>query len=147
MGTDSALKELAEALRDLHRRVAERARRVEASERHVIISPEEFLHLLLSDPRFAWLRALSELIVDLDVFLRAEPAPTDDEAAAIRSEVERMIGAPAYLRYVNEDSRVAVVHRRARRLAQHLPKADSVNEADVLHERHRWAEARRHARR
>jgi hypothetical protein len=152
------MRELAEALRELHRRLVERMRRDEEREREVVIGAQEFLRLLTSDARFAWLHALAELVVDLEVFLKADPAPTDDAAAAVRAEVERLITAPKfpetasaftqrYRRYVAEDAQVAAAHARVNELAERLPEAASVDEAQVLHERHRWAEARAHRRR
>lgn len=151
------MKELAEALRELHRRLVERVRRDEERQRGAVIGAQEFLPLLTSDARFAWLHALSELIVDLEVFLAADPSPSEDEAAAVRAEVERLITAPRfpetagtftqrYCRYAAEDTQVAAAHAGVKELAQRLPEAASVNEAQVLHERHRWAEARRHRR-
>ena len=85
------MEELAAALRDLHRALTERVRRDYEHEHHGLLSPGTFLHLLISDPRLAWIRPLSELMVDLDVFLQADPSPTEDEAAAVRTEVERFI--------------------------------------------------------
>ena len=157
MDSKAALSELAEALRDLHRRLVERMRRDDERERRVVFSPRELLQLLTSDARFAWLHTLSELIVDLDVFLKADPSPTEDEAAAVRAEVERLITAPQfpeiasaftqrYCGYVMEDMHIAAAHASVKQLAQRLPEAASVDEAKVLHERHRWAEARRHRR-
>jgi hypothetical protein len=151
------MKELAEALRELHRRLVERLRRDHERERHALLGADELLQLLTSDARFAWLHPLSELIVDLEVFLKADPSPSEDEAAAVRAEVERLITAPRfpetasaftqrYCRYVAQDAQVAAAHASVQQLAQRLPQAASVNEAQVLHERHRWAEARRHRR-
>jgi hypothetical protein len=93
--------------------------------------------------------------VDLDVFLKADPSPTEDEAAAVRAEVERLLTAPQfpetasaftqrYRGYVMEDLHIATAHANVKQLAQRLPEAASVNVAEVLHERHRWTEARRH---
>lgn len=157
MDSKPALEELAEALRDLHRRLVERVRRDHERERRIVLSPGELLQLLTSDSRFAWLHTLSELIVDLDVLLKADPSPTDDEAAAVRAEIERLITAPQfpesatvftrrYTRCVMEDTRIAMAHASVKQLAQRVPEASSVDEAEVLHDRHRWAEARRHRR-
>jgi hypothetical protein len=159
-GKDSALQELAAGLRDLHRALAERARREYESAHRGLLSPGKFLHLLVGDPEFAWLRSLSELMADLDVFLKADPSPTEDEAAMVRAEVERLVGAPdspeapgtismfaRQLRiYSGEDSQVAVALANVTEALQRLPEPASVNEAEVLHERHRWAEVRRHRR-
>jgi hypothetical protein len=151
------LKQLAEALRDLHRRLAEAVRRGHERQRQEVVRPEQFLHLLTSDPRFAGLHVLSELIVDFDVFLRADPYPDQDEAAALRAEVERLIGVDAdsasfgafaqhYAECVKEDSRVAAADAYVRRLIRRLPEAAEVNERDVLRNRHHWSEVRRHGR-
>ncbi|MBI2290248.1 MAG: hypothetical protein HYU73_07915 [Betaproteobacteria bacterium] len=153
------MEELATALRDLHRALTERVRRDYEREHHGLLSPGTFLHLLISDPRLAWIRPLSELMVDLDVFLQADPSPTADEAAAVRAEVERFIApepreasesfatfARQYWAYLSDDPQIAMAHARAMQAIQGLPEAASVNEAEVLHERHRWAELRRHRR-
>ena len=153
------MEELAAALRDLHRALTERVRRDYEREHHGLLSPGEFLHLLISDPRLAWIRPLSELMVDLDVFLQADPSPTEDEAAAVRAEVERFIApepgeasgsfgtfARQYWPYISDDPQIAMAHARAIQAIQGLPEAFSVNEAEVLRERHRWAELRRHRR-
>ena len=153
------MEELAAALRDLHRALTERVRRDYEREHHGLLSPGTFLHLLISDPRLAWIRPLSELMVDLDVFLQADPSPTEDEAAAVRAEVERFrrnepreasesfaTFARQYWPYISDDAQIAMAHARAIQAIQGLPEAASVNEAEVLHERHRWAELRRHRR-
>jgi len=142
------------ALRSLHRVLAERMRRdVEAREQTVIM-PGRWLSRLTGDPEFAWLRSLSELIVDLDVFLDADPAPAVDDLASIRADVERMI-APSpvpgtesafssqYWHYVHEEPQVGTVHGELRQALDRLPQPRDVDEGDALHERHAWAAARR----
>ena len=148
------LATLAHALRSLHRALAERARRDLETERLTVIQPGAWLSILTTDPRFAWLRSLSELMVDLDVFLEADPEPASDDAAAIRAEVERLIApspVPAtetdfsrhYWRYVHDEPTVAIVHGEIRQALDRLPAPADVDEGDALHERHRWSEARR----
>ena len=149
------LAALAHALRSLHRVLAERARRDLETERLAVIQPGAWLSILTTDPQFGWLRSLSELMVDLDVFLEADPAPADDDAAAIRAEVERLIAPSSvagtetdfsrhYWRYVHDEPAVAVVHGEIRQVLDRLPVPAGVDEGDALHERHRWAETRRH---
>lgn len=150
----SRLALLSNALRSLHRVLAEHARRDLETERLTVIQPGAWLSILTTDPQFAWLRSLSELMVDLDVFLEADPEPADDDAAAVRAEVERLIGpstvpetetqfARHYWRYVHEAPPVAVAHGEIRQALDRLPVPADVDEGDALHERHRWAEARR----
>jgi hypothetical protein len=145
---------LSAALRSLHRALAEGARREYEAARGAVIAPGEWLQSLTSDPGLAWLRSLSELIVDLDVFLEADPAPADDDAAAVRAEVERLLAPPPaagagefaanYWRYVHDDPRVAIAHGEVRQCVGRLPEPADVREADALHARHGWAAARRH---
>ena len=146
---------LADALRSLHRVLAERVRRDLEAERHTVIQPGAWLSMLIREPQFAWLRSLSELMVDLDVFLEAIPEPADDDAASIRAEIERLIAPSAvpgtetdfarqYWRYVHDEPAVAVVHGQIRNALDRLPLPTDVDEGDALHERHAWAEARRH---
>ena len=149
------LATLAHALRSLHRALAERARRDLEADRLAVIQPGAWLSILTTDPQFAWLRTLSELMVDLDVFLEADPEPAEDDAAAIRAEIERLI-APStvpetesdfsrhYWRYVHDEPAVAVVHGEIRQALERLPAQADVDEAGALHARHAWAEARRH---
>jgi len=151
------LATLGDALGNLHRALASHARHDFERGRGAVLSAGELLQLLTSDPHFAWLRSVSELIVDIDVFLEADPAPTDDEASAVRAEVERLLmpakpGAPEsdfsrrYWESVHADPHVAIAHGEVRRTLDRLPRPADVDEAQVLHQRHRWTETRRHRR-
>jgi len=151
------LAALGDALRNLHRALVARARHDYERERGAVLGAGELLQLLTSDTHFAWLRSLSELIVDVDVFLETDPAPTDDEGSAVRAEIERLI-APAkpaapgsafatrYWDYVHADPLAAIAHGEVRQALDRLPAPAAVDEAEVLHERHRWNEMRRHRR-
>jgi hypothetical protein len=150
-----SLGTVATALRALHRALAERERRGVEERQGAIIGAGEWLQRVVRDPELAWLRVLSELIVDLDVFLEADPGPADDDAAAIRAEIERLLAPPLpgdsggafaqrYWAYVHDDPRVGVAHGEVRQAIDRLPQSNDVTEADSLHERHGWTEARRH---
>jgi hypothetical protein len=148
------LSSLVHALRSLHRVLAERVRRdVEAREQTVIM-PGQWLSRLTGDVEFAWLRALSEMIVDLDVFLDADPGPADDDLASIRADVERLIAPSSvpgtetafssrYWHYVHEEPQVGIAHGKLRQVLDRLPQPRDVDEGDALHERHAWTAARR----
>ena len=151
------LAALGNALRTLHRVLVAHARRRYEQERHAVLSAGELLQLLTSDSHFAWLRSLSELIVDLDVFLEADPATSDDDASAVRAEVERLMSpagkagtdsdfATRYWEYVHDDPQVAITHGEVRQTLDRLPAMTDVDEAQAMHERHRWTEVRRHRR-
>ena len=155
--TPKPLAALGNGLRNLHRALVAHARHDFEQQRGAVLGAGELLQLLTSDTHFAWLRSLSELIVDVDVFLEADPAPTDDETSAVRAEVERLI-APAkpsapepdfarrYWQSVHEDPQVAIAHGEVRQALDRLPRPSDVDEAQVLHQRHRWTEMRRHRR-
>ena len=152
-----SLAGLGAALRNLHRALVAHARRDYEQQRGAVLGAGELLQLLTSDAHFAWLRSLSELIVDVDVFLEADPAPTDDETSAVRGEVERLIAPPKpaapqsdfasrYWASVHADPQVAIAHGEVRQALDRLPRPADVDEAQVLHERHRWTEMRRQRR-
>ncbi len=162
---------LGASLRSLHRVLVERSRRDFERQRHAILGAGELLKLLTSDAHFAWLRELSELIVDLDIFLDVDPAPGDDDAAAVRAEVERLLTPPPgvatdvagaaaepaapdvapapgfgahYWIYVHDDPQVAIAHGEVKQALSRLPSPGDVDEAAVLHARHLFREARSH---
>ncbi len=154
-GRSPPLAALGNALRSLHRLLVAHARRRYEQERHAVLSTGELLQLLTSDSRFAWLRSLSELIVDLDVFLESDPAASDDDASALRAEVERLMSpapkagtdsdfATHYWEYLHDDPQVATAHGEVRQTLERLPAVADVDEAQAMHERHRWTEVRRH---
>jgi len=113
---------LRRTLRDLHRALVERASRdyVWAQQRLTQPDPGELLQMLTKDPEFAWLRGLSELMVDIDI-ARDDADNRDRTAPDIRVAVERFITAPAdlstaddfaqrYWPYVQQDPQVAMAH-------------------------------------
>lgn len=84
-----AMRGVVKALIELHRGLlAESIRRHE--EAHQLeLAPLQKLHLATTDPELAWLRPMSELIVEIDEYLdepRLDPAELD----AIRAELETL---------------------------------------------------------
>jgi hypothetical protein len=57
-------------------------------------SSYQYLQLVMSDPWFAWLRQLSELIVEIDELLAAKETPEDKTGVAL-VEQARMLLTPA----------------------------------------------------
>jgi hypothetical protein len=72
----TALLRLHKTLLDFERAGYERAR-------GKIDNSYEFLQLVMSDPWFAWLRQLSELIVEMDELLAAKETPNEATALAL----------------------------------------------------------------
>lgn len=80
------------ALLEFHKRLIEAARIEYEKEHGRLKTAGEYLRLLTTDESFAWLRPISELILALDE-LGDMPAAADEDAAAVRIEVERLLGA------------------------------------------------------
>jgi len=106
------------------------------------------LDKLINDPEWAWLRALSKLIAELDEAL-AEPAElTPGEAAAAAGHVRALVfglGEPRDEQFLNRyrpllqvSPALASAHGELKRLIDALPP-EPLNESERLHARHVWA--------
>jgi hypothetical protein len=148
---------LAGALRELHRALMERARRDYERVHGAAPSAGEFLQLLTTDAEFEWLRALSELMVDIDVVRDAEPAVVDEMAGAVRAAVQHLISPPAtpasahafgrrYWPYVQDDPHVAMAHAAVKKTLEGWAAPERDDAASLLHERHRLAVKARNTR-
>ena len=51
----------------------------------------DLLHLVMNDPWFAWLRQLSELIVEMDELLAAKEPPNDSTGVALIRQAEILL--------------------------------------------------------
>jgi hypothetical protein len=106
------------------------------------------LDRLLNDPEWAWLRALSRLIADLDEALSKDGNLTPGEAAAAAGHVRALVfglGEPrdeAFLtRYrplLQESAALASAHGELKRLIDALPP-EPENASEKLHARHVWS--------
>jgi hypothetical protein len=147
--THEHLQELGAALRDLHRGLLDEQRIEYERERGPIPGSAGLLHLAAYDPGFAWLRTLSLLIVDLDGLLGQDDGLSDDEARALREELEELFSSTApgtfWERCVPnlQAPVVAMAYGRVRALVAKLPKVAPADVAAELHAKHRWAVARR----
>jgi len=146
---------LANALRELHRALMERARRDYEREHKAVLSPVEQLRLLTTDPFFDWLRGLSELMVDIDLVHDAEPLVLAEISPVVRAAVEYFVTpskpsetgdafAQHYWPYVQDDPHVAMAHAGVKRALESWPRPQNTDAASLLHERHRLAEKARH---
>lgn len=89
----SRLRELRLRLLRLHKRLLD-AERADYERANGPASPGEMLRLVIGHEQFAWLRALSELIVRIDEALDADEPP-DAEGARALSEVTRTLLSPS----------------------------------------------------
>jgi hypothetical protein len=143
------------ALRELHLALMERARR-DYERENGVVSAAEFLQLLLTDPSFAWLRPLSELMADIDLAREADPEVREEIATAVRPVVEHLLGSSAdesgtfagrYWQRVEDEPHVTMAHGGVKRALAGWPQRASPDADSALHERHRLAEKVRHRKR
>jgi hypothetical protein len=148
-------QKLASALRELHQTLLERARRDYERDRGIAVNPGQLLQLLATDPYFAWLRSLSELMVDIDMLREAGPALMDELSSAVRPTVEHFLSPPKtapatgsfaerYWPYLQDDPHVAMAHAGVKQAIAAWPMPENADAASLLHERHRLAEKIRH---
>lgn len=114
------LQELHGALLQLHKVLIESERRVYEESVAPIQSPNHFFRLLTSDPWFAWLRPISQLIVAIDETLDGrEPTTSDSVDAVMRQSVFLLLPAESagqfgerYMAALQRDPRVVLAHAR-----------------------------------
>lgn len=126
------LQELRDALLHLHKTLIDSERSVYESSVGPIQSPHHFLQLLSSDPWFAWLRPVSQLIVAMDEALDAQEPLTSDIVDALMSEsVFLLIPAKTrgefgerYMAALQRDPHVVLAHAQvAKRVGSRNPRA------------------------
>ena len=117
---------------DLHKTLIDSERAVYETNISSIRSPHHFLQLLSSDPWFAWLRPVSQLIVALDEALDAEePLTSDSVDALINQSVFLLIPAEEksefgrrYTAALQRDPHVVLAHAQvAKRIGSGKPAA------------------------
>ncbi len=89
----ASLPELREALLKLHKALVDSERVSYEQTIGTIASPNHFLQLLTTDPWFAWLHPLSQLIVAMDEALDAKAPLTPATAEALRQQTRRLLVA------------------------------------------------------
>jgi hypothetical protein len=117
-------------------------------------SPLALLRQITTDPQWAWLQPLYQLIADIDHASHEGDLPAS-EVAAIGSHALALlsgVGVPIeeqflerYRALIQTDPEVAIAHAAALQALRKLPpEADT--EAERLHARHQWAMRRKHHR-
>src|ERR1700674_1718787 len=92
--TRQRLREVRTVLLRLHKTLLEFERQAYERGHGTISNSYAFLQLVMSDPWFAWLRQLSELIVEMDELLAARETPSESTAIAL-IEQSRLLLTPA----------------------------------------------------
>ena len=92
--TRQQLVSVRHALLSLHKTLLEFERQAYERQEGRISNSYAFLQLVMSDPWFAWLRQLSELIVEMDELL-ASREPVNESTALALIEQSRLLLAPS----------------------------------------------------
>lgn len=87
------LRELRVRLLQLHKVLLDDARVAYEMDRGRVGSNANLLQLVISDPWFAWLHSLSEMVVRIDETLEPDAPATETDAAALIDQVERLLTA------------------------------------------------------
>ena len=145
---------LSTALREVHAALLARARR-DFEREHGGLAAGELLQAVTTDPAFAWLRTLSELMVEVDEIRDAQPDVGTEAAGAVRALIERLVGGPGddahapafahrYLGYLQDEPQVAIAHGHLKRTLATWPRAKGpVDRARWLDEQRKRARAAR----
>jgi hypothetical protein len=132
------LLELSKALQSLHRDLL----MLEANAFEIAegkrLNPYELLRASLSDPKFAWLRLISTLIVHIDTVVDETPTLSGQEAALIAQQVLSLVEKPEakaenpttvefwqkYTGYLAHNPDVIMKHSHVKEILARLPIAN-----------------------
>ncbi len=115
------LKELRESLLTLHKALLDSERTAYEIVHGTIASPAAFLQLLINDNRFAWLRPVTTLLVQIDEALAAKNPPATERHFEQLIEDTRALLSPSreengfwkrYSGVVQRDPGVALLHEQ-----------------------------------
>jgi hypothetical protein len=123
-------KELSAALIELHRQLLMLEAKKLASESGRPMTPYELLHASLNDPKLAWLRFMSELIVNIDTIVDETPNLSSKEASQVADEVSNLLEKPqttdnrdfwtGYSKYLSENPDIIMKHSQVKALLTNL---------------------------
>ena len=89
--TRAQLTRVRTVLLRVHKTLLNFERHAYERERGKIDNSYAFLQLVMSDPWFAWLRQLSELIVEMDELLAAKETPNESTAQALAKQASILL--------------------------------------------------------
>jgi catechol 2,3-dioxygenase len=124
----SRLRELRGRLLQLHKVLLDDTRVAYEMDRGRVGSNATLLQLVISDPWFAWLHALSELIVRIDQTAEPDSPATDTDAAALIDQVEHLLTASEtgegfqrrYFEALQRQPAVVLAHADVRRTLKNM---------------------------
>jgi hypothetical protein len=122
------LTELRNGLLGLHKTLLDSERAVYERDIARITSSGELLNLVINDPWFAWLHALSEFVVLIDETLDAEEPPQGIDAERLIAQAWELLApnetgrgfAKRYFEALQRDPDVVLAHGRMRKVLTNL---------------------------
>jgi hypothetical protein len=120
MATHDPLREAREAMDSVHKGLLDAARADWESKRGPIAGPGQFLELLMNDPFFAWTRALSGLMAEIDEAIDAGEELGAERLASFRARAESILLDARYVQYLQNSADLVVEHAALRRALQRL---------------------------
>jgi hypothetical protein len=122
------LTELRNGLLGLHKTLLDSERAVYERDIARITSSGELLNLVINDPWFAWLHALSEFVVLIDERLDAEEPPQEIEAERLIAQAWELLApnengrgfAKRYFEALQRDPDVVLAHAKMRKVMANL---------------------------
>jgi hypothetical protein len=122
------LTELRNGLLALHKTLLDSERAVYERDIARITSSGELLNLVINDPWFAWLHALSEFVVLIDETLDAEEPPQGMDAERLIAQAWELLApnengrgfAKRYFEALQRDPDVVLAHARMRKVLANL---------------------------
>jgi catechol 2,3-dioxygenase len=127
----SSLRDLRARLLTLHKVLLDDAKVAYELDRGRVGTPGNLLQLVISDPWFAWLHALSELIVRIDQTVGQEGPATQADATALVDQVGRLLTASEegegfqrrYFEALQRQPAVVLAHAEVRRALKGMREA------------------------
>jgi hypothetical protein len=115
------LKDLRSNLLHLHKALVDLERK-NYEQNHGKVSSNNFLQLLINNDQFAWLRFLSEMIVEIDEVLDAKEPVGEEQAGAILSNARKLLNPSTvseifdtkYREALQNDPTVVMAHQAVR---------------------------------
>jgi len=89
--TRQKLKDLSKSFLRLHKILLEDEKAEYEKTHGVIISPNQYLRLVLDDPHFAWLRRMSSLIALIDEAVSIRRPASETDANALVGEAKKLL--------------------------------------------------------
>jgi hypothetical protein len=129
------LADLRRALLPLHKTLLEWERKSYERTHGRKMSAGELLRIIVSDPQFAWLHPISELIVRIDQTLDEEAPDTTVDVDAIVTQTRRLVApdqtekpyAERYLTALQEVPDVVVAHGKVTAILKENPAKETLH--------------------